>query len=391
MKKWFWSIWSGIAIILFMHQSAMSATYYVPDDYLTIQAAVDACWGGDTVIVRAGIYTGEGNKNIYINKVIDVIAESGPENTIIDSEGDGRGFRFENVNSNELRGFRIINGVADYGGGILLNCASPIIRNCIINSNTASVQGGGIACGEANPSIINCQINDNTTGGNGGGISCGTSCPSITNCEIKGNTAGGNGGGIWGNSSHFSLTNCAIIGNNADNNSGGGIYVYISSPSITNCTFAWNQASYGAGFRAQANYPYTSSRPVISNSIFYFDSGLQEIYGGNPTTVTYSNVMGGFTGDGNIDEDPQFAAGGDFHLSASSPCIDIASPDVAPGIDLDEELRPQGNGYDMGADEFDGVPAPPPCKADLNKDGDVDASDLAIFAAEYSRTDCCIQ
>ncbi len=101
--------------------------------------------------------------------------------------------------------------------------------------------------------------------------------------------------------------------------------------------------------------------------------------------------MGGFTGVGNIKENPQFITGGDYHLSASSPCIDMANPGNAPDIDIDGELRPQGNGYDIGADEFDGIPAPPPCRADLNKDGDVDASDLALFAIEYSRMDCCIQ
>jgi hypothetical protein len=149
-----------------------------------------------------------------------------------------------------------------------------------------------------------------------------------------------------------------------------------------------NQAAYGAGFRSTASSNATY-RPVISNCIFYWDSGLQEIYGG--VTVTYSNVMGGFSGDGNIDANPQFATGGDWHLAENSPCIDTANPDVAPGTDLDGELRPVGNGYDMGADEFAGesVPPPTPCKADLNDDGVVDGLDVAIVAAEYGRTDCC--
>ena len=43
---------------------ASPATIYVPDDYLTIQAAVDASNPGDTIIVRDGTYT----ENIDVNK-----------------------------------------------------------------------------------------------------------------------------------------------------------------------------------------------------------------------------------------------------------------------------------------------------------------------------------
>ena len=31
------------------------------------------------------------------------------------------------------------------------------------------------------------------------------------------------------------------------------------------------------------------------------------------------------------------------------------------------------------------------CEGDFNSDGDVDGSDLAIFASEFGRTDCCVE
>ena len=52
--------------------------------------------------------------------------------------------------------------------------------------------------------------------------------------------------------------------------------------------------------------------------------------------------------------DPGFVdlAAGDYHLAASSPCIDAGTPAGAPATDLEGALRPQGAGYDLGAYEY---------------------------------------
>ena len=56
-----------------------TATIYVPDDYSTIQAAVNAANPGDTIIVRDGTYT----ENVDVNKSITIQSENGTEHTII--------------------------------------------------------------------------------------------------------------------------------------------------------------------------------------------------------------------------------------------------------------------------------------------------------------------
>ncbi|MFC1888963.1 choice-of-anchor Q domain-containing protein, partial [Thermodesulfobacteriota bacterium] len=53
----------------------------------------------------------------------------------------------------------------------------------------------------------------------------------------------------------------------------------------------------------------------------------------------------------NINQDPLFLGGGDYHLLAGSPCID-AGADAGVYDDLDGLARPQGAGFDMGAYEY---------------------------------------
>jgi hypothetical protein len=74
--------------------------------------------------------------------------------------------------------------------------------------------------------------------------------------------------------------------------------------------------------------------------------------------LAYSDVEDtGDTGPGVIHQDPLFvdAADDDYHLQAGSPCIDAGATPLTytfvPGDDWDGDLRPGGNGYDMGADE----------------------------------------
>jgi hypothetical protein len=76
---------------------------------------------------------------------------------------------------------------------------------------------------------------------------------------------------------------------------------------------------------------YESLAPVISNCIIWGDS-LEEIAGGSPV-ITYSDIQGGWAGDGNFDENPHFIGqyGGDYHLRFSSNCIDAGDPSNRDG------------------------------------------------------------
>jgi len=151
---------------------------YVPYEYLTIQDAIDASIEGESVVVYPGTYQGQGNRDIDFKGKAITVRSTDPNNqaivesTVIDCEGQGRGFYFhinEDFNS-VLAGFTIINGLADYGGGICCSHSSPKIERCIIRDCQANGNGGGIHCDTSDPKIEFCTISNNICQGPGGGI-----------------------------------------------------------------------------------------------------------------------------------------------------------------------------------------------------------------------------
>ncbi|HOP47032.1 MAG TPA: right-handed parallel beta-helix repeat-containing protein [Desulfobacteraceae bacterium] len=267
------------------------------------------------------------------------------------------------INSCIISG-NIASGFGGIGGGICCSGSSPTITNCTISGNSAYDygEGGGIDSNEGSPIIINCTISGNSAGYYGGGIYCRGGATTISNCTVSGNTAGGgstwepvgDGGGIYCRDGSPTITNCTISGNSTTYG-GGGIYCRDTSPTITNCTISGNRApgdDIGDGCGGGIYCRYTS--PTITNCIFWSDSP-QEICGGTPT-ITYSDIQGGYTGEGNIDADPLFVDpnNANFHLTASSPCINAGNNNAAniPKTDKDGRQRIIGGTVDMGAYEF---------------------------------------
>ena len=326
-------------------------------DYLTIQEGIDASTNGDEVVVCDGTYTGPGNRDIdFTGKAITVRSENGPENCIIDCEGSAQnhhqGFRFDSgeTDTSVLNGFTITNGYTPTGGGIFCD-SDPLITNCIITGNTANF-GGGIRCAHtAGATIRNCNITGNTAYNDGGGVYFFNSSPVIINCTIRDNSAWWWGGGIYcEDQSSAAITNCTISGNAAAN--GGGVYLRDSSPTVTNC-------------------------------ILWGDSPEEiHVFSGS-SVVTYSNVQGGFAGEGNIDADPLFVAG--YYLAQiaagqaeDSPCLDAGDPASAMVVgttrtDGVQDAEPVDMGYHYPGPACPGL-------GDLDGDGDVDLDDYAVFA-----------
>jgi predicted outer membrane repeat protein len=427
----------------------ISRSIRVPQDFYTIQSAVDEANDGDWVLVADGVYTGQGNRDIdFRGKAITVRSLGGPNMCVIDCNGTQNephsAFIFHNYETNDsiLDGFTIINGSQSEGegGAIFATYANPTINNCLFHNNTAKM--GGALCGYESspwkmipmPLVINrCSFIDNSAKDGGGAIFCRcllklTDCNFIRNYSERGPQGGG--GICLGEPASASITNCNFSENftmtQFGPGRGGAISAMIPKGSlyISNSSFINNRA-YDSGGISFLGYNMTLSNSVFSGNLanrfgaFTLNgthllqftnctiAGNYSIYDGeaasriggpvkilncilsdndgmkisNPTQaiVTFSNVRGGYPGEGNIDADPRFVrpgywvdandantivepndpnavwVDGDYHLLPESQCINTGEPNYIPvpnETDLDGNRRVTGGRIDMGAYEY---------------------------------------
>jgi len=99
------SDWSTLEVSMPKNkETSLSNTIVVPDDYPTIQEAIDNADFGDTVFVRSGTYS----ERLYISKSINLIGED-KNNTIIDGSGYDNAIRVDYTPNHEISGFTIKN------------------------------------------------------------------------------------------------------------------------------------------------------------------------------------------------------------------------------------------------------------------------------------------
>ena len=278
------------------------------------------------------------------------------------------------------------NSCGTHGGGIWTNYSGGpesyddgwTLTNSTISGNTSARHGGGIAFAWSHPTVINCTISDNIAGWGGGGIMGITSGFTLKESIVSNNYATSNGGGIRASGPVYEgleppiIEDCIVTGNETAEESGGillyngqvkrtavfdnhaatytggvGIQAFAT---LTNVTISGNTAPQGGGIEAWGN-----AHPEVINSIIWNNTPTAvSLFGSGGIDITYSDIDGGWDGEGNIDANPIFvdADNGDYTLqSPDSPCIDAGTADVnSDGVDDITDYF--GMAPDMGAFEY---------------------------------------
>lgn len=209
----------SVCIVMAFSVIGNADTIHVPDDYPTIQQAIDASQNEDVILVAPGTYM----ENIdLLNKTVTLESTHGPAQTVIDGNQAGSVVCYtpEEEAWPKLIGFTITNGNAQAGGGIHYAYieSDPIdswltVHDCIITKNQASY-GGGILCfGYLISFITDTLITDNHAE-KGGGICSAYTYLELQSCSVTSNTAW-RGGGILSRGASR-MEDCLITENSRD-------------------------------------------------------------------------------------------------------------------------------------------------------------------------------
>lgn len=279
----------------------------VPQQYRTIQAAIDAANSGDTILVASGTY----KENIQLTEGV-LLQGAGAAVTIID--GGGEGNVVEGAKGSVIEGFTITNSGKMGRSGDIMDV--------------------GISAKYSPMTIANCRIV-----GNNAGIRTYFSPSNIVNNIIVGNKAFG---------INILYSDSQVKNNLIYNNGSYGIYNSYSGPEIINNTITEN---------LEGIYSFVS-RVVVKNNIIASNKNVgihwvetPDNQGGVEPVLSYNLVWGNkrdyvnvSPGNGDISEDPRFLSMGklDAHLQGGSPVIDKGDEDG-------NYNDPDGSRGDMGA------------------------------------------
>ena len=323
-------LFTVICITLISCSNLFADIINVPEDYETIQEAVDAAADGDTIQIAPGIY----RETVWLVRSPNNLhfQGSGPQETIIDTEGlRGQGIQFQHVNA-FIDGIQIRNG-QPWMGVVAINADTASVTNCHFNNLGRGVSIGTNATVVINNSIfIDCDtgVHEEST----------DSCV-VSRCLF----IGGRIGIAYRRIQNVVDRNTFVGCETAIRVSIGGGITMPRNNVIVDCE---------RGFWAIGGYDNPDMTPdeIIAEHLVIGYQLLWRVeypFFANLATIPGRSYEGTFDpspGNDLLFEDPLFrdSEAGDYHLLEDSPCIDAGDPDSPPD--------PDGTRADMGAFYF---------------------------------------
>ncbi len=319
-----------------------------------IQAAVLAASPGDTVLVSNGTY--RLTNTVSLLKDLTLRSVNGPAVTVIDGQGLVQCVNLGGGFNVVVDGFTVRRGLAEVGAG--LYASGGLITNCVITDNHALVgtwqSGGGVGSWDFT-TVKNCIISSNTASGSqGGGGIWFYEGGLVSECQLVGNQAGWGAGAAVGNAARLVNT---LVRDNIASSLGGGIHIRDGTMGqrFIHCTISRNYAGWYGGINGGTTW--TALNSIVYGNLSVNDSGVSSNYDTSSAAVfRYCDAGPQPEGPGNFAADPQFRdpAAADFHLHASSPCINTGtnSADLGTVVDLEGYPRVIGGRPDVGAYEL---------------------------------------
>jgi|GEM_PF-369106 len=186
--------------------------------------------------------------------------------------------------------------------------------------------------------VLNCWFTGNMSTAKAAAVTL-TSCDDVLlqGNMFTGNFSSSSAGAVGLVSSAIEMRNNIIVNNT------GGFAAAIGAKQSSTLTMMNNTIANNLCTGSTHGHVafFQSSGSLTNDIIITMDSNDSAVYNfGTEPVVTYCNVSGGFTGDGNIDADPLFTnptegPGIDYSddtaswiLLSGSPCVDAANPDA---------------------------------------------------------------
>jgi predicted outer membrane repeat protein len=220
-----------------------------------LKKAISDVGPGGTIHMENGVYTGNNNIGIRIDKSITIQGKG--NNVVIDAKKKNRLFSVIGGADLTLKKVKLQNGhpnflsdstFSDRGGAVNINYGSVDFDNVVFYNNSASGDGGAVNIQSGDCSFVNCKFISNVAN-QGGAIYVIWNPASFTNCIFEKNGASSEGGAIAiMMDASVDFSNCAFNYNFAGEK-GGAITSY-GTGTLKKCTFNKNEVIQSKSYNA---------------------------------------------------------------------------------------------------------------------------------------------